>query len=193
MAIITPSTVIPPLQVAPLLAEEEGRMLQFSGGSRCGLAFNRYIVQKDAPLDLPPHDKRTVPENYTSSGFLKTTDYLGLHECGAQCKSKACRENMQVGGVGGGGGCCNVLHIIRPVSSATLVHTCSHTSPHTFRLPIGPHSSWRYFPALSYISTLPGHQWDHTAPGGLHDGTAGVGGALRRSHQGRQVCLQLHW
>ena len=36
-------------------------------------------------------------ENYTASGLLRMTDYLGVHECGEQCRGKKCGGNKQVG------------------------------------------------------------------------------------------------
>ena len=90
---------LPSPQVSPLLAEEERRLLQFVGGT-CGLAFNRWMVQKDADLpsyeERPECNKRTEVDNYNSEGLLKLTDFLGLHECGEGCTSKACAANKQV-------------------------------------------------------------------------------------------------
>lgn len=40
-------------KVAPLLAEEDQRMLEYVGGTHCGLAFNRWMVQRDSAVVDP--------------------------------------------------------------------------------------------------------------------------------------------
>ena len=45
------------------MAEEDRRMLEYVGGTRCGLAFNRWMVQMDSSIDVavnPEAIKRLV-------------------------------------------------------------------------------------------------------------------------------------
>ncbi|KAG1667841.1 hypothetical protein FOA52_011029 [Chlamydomonas sp. UWO 241] len=82
--------------VTQLMAEEDARFLQYTDGSRCGLAFNRHLVRLDAPL-LDDHPfKHTDELNYEPEGLLMRTTPLGVHKCSSTCTAKGCKHNMQV-------------------------------------------------------------------------------------------------
>ena len=86
--------------VDPILKKAELDHLRFRGDAKCGLIFNRILVQRDAKLDdIKDKDfKRTVVESYTKDGRLMGTDPFGIHECDDSCTSKKCLLNKQVTG-----------------------------------------------------------------------------------------------